>query len=97
MFYWLVHLHDLFPDAVDLAIQITELPSDYAPPFHLLTDNGTAEIHPDATAKLLIHWSSQQPRWARLGVKELIEKLLAQDLIESLRHRLKEIQAELGL
>lgn len=98
MFYWLVHLQDLFPDAVELAVQAPELPSEYAAPFHLLTEKGTAENHPEATAKLLIHWSSQKPpRWAMLGGKELVEKLLGQDLPENLRQRLKEIQAELDL
>ena len=90
MFYWLVHLQDLFPDAVELRSPGTGTTSEYAAPFHLLTENGTAENHPDATAKLLIHWSSQKPsRWAMLGGKELVEKLLAQDLPESTRQKVE--------
>ena len=97
MLNWLVHLHDLFPEAVDLAIKIPNLPRDYSPPIHLLTYKGKPESHPEATAKLLIYWADQDlPRHAWLGGKELIENLLDRDLPKALEERLKEIAAELG-
>ena len=98
MFYWLPLLHDLFPKAVELAIKTTNLPPDFSPTTHLLTNKGKAESYPEATAKLLIFWADQGlPRHAWLEGKELIEKLLNQNLPEGMEHRLKEIQAEIGL
>ena len=98
LFYWLVHLHDLFPEAVDLAVKIPNLPSKYSPPIHALINKGAAERHPEATAKLLIYWADQHlPRPAWRGSNELIANLLNQDLSEGLRHQLKEMQAEFGL
>ena len=97
MLNWLVHLHDLFPEAVDLAIKIPKLPSGYVPPIHALNNKGTAESHPEATAKLLIYWADQDlPGHAWLGGKGVIENLLDRDLPKALEERLKEIPAELG-
>lgn len=97
MLNWLVHLHDLFPEAVDLAIKIPKLPSGYVPPIHALNKKGTAESHPEATAKLLIYWVDQDlPKHVWLGGNELIENLLDRDLPKALEERLKEIPAELG-
>ena len=47
MLYWLPHLHDLFPEAVELAVQTPNLPSDFAPATHLLTNKGKAKSHPE--------------------------------------------------
>ena len=98
MFYWLPHLHDLFPEAVELAVKAPNLPPDFAPATHLGSIKDKAESHPESTARLLIFFAEQnRPRHAWLGGAELIEKLLGQNLPEHLEHRLKEIQAELGL
>ncbi len=97
MHYCLPHLHDLFPEAVDLATKIPKPPSVYGPPIHALTDKGTAESHPEATAKLLICWAEQNlPGQAWFRGKKLIENLLDRDLPQTLEERLKEIAAELG-
>ena len=98
MFFWLAHLHDLFPEAVELAVRTPNLPSDFSPSTHLLNNKGKAESHPEATAKLLIHLADQKlPRHAWLGAGQLFEKLLTQPLPEGMQYRLKEIQAEAGL
>ena len=59
MLEWLPHLHDLFPEAVDLATNTPNLPPDYTPPIHLLTYKGKPGSHPEATAKLLIYVADQ--------------------------------------
>ena len=98
MFYWLPHLHDLFPEAVELAIKTTNLPSDFSPTTYLRRNQGKAERYPEATAKLLIFLADQRlVRHAWLGTQELFEKLLNQNLPEDMEHRLRDIQVELGL
>ena len=98
MFYWLIHLQDLFPEAVELAVKTANLPSAFAPTTDLLNNLGKADSYPEATAKLLMFLADQGlPRHAWLGRQELIEKLLSQNLPEGMEHRLKEFQAELSL
>ena len=98
MFYWLAHFHDLFPEAVELAVETPNLPSDFSPSTHLLNNKGKAESYPEATAKLLIFWANQGlQRLAWLGAEQLLVKLLTHHLPEKIQHRLKEIQAEIGL
>ena len=98
MFNWLVHLQDLFPRAVELAVKTQDLPSDFSPATHLLYNQGRAESYPEATAKLLIFWAGHGlPRHAWIGTEQLVENLLNQNLPEGLQHRLKEFQAEIGL
>ena len=98
MFYWLPLLHDLFPEAVELAVKTTNLPPDFSPTTHLLSNEGKAEKYPEATAKLLIFLADQRlPQHVWLGGQELFEKLLDQNLPEDMEHRLTEIRAELGL
>ena len=98
MLYWLPHLQDLYPEAVELAVKTPNLPPYFAPATHLRNIKEKAENHPESTARLLIFFAEQDlPRHAWLGGTELIEKLLNQNLPEHLQHRLKEIQAEFGL
>ena len=96
MFYWLAHLHDLFPTAVELAVKTPNLPTDFSPSTHLRNIKAKAESYPEATARLLIFLADQDlPRHSWLGVEQLLGKLLNQQLPEDMQHRLEEIQAEL--
>lgn len=98
MFYWLAHLHDLFPTAVELAVNTPNLPSDFSPSTHLRNNKAKAESYPEATAKLLIFWAAHDlPRHAWLGGEQLLGKLLNQHLPEDIQHRLEEIQVEMYL
>ena len=96
MLEWLPHLHDLFPEAVDLATNTPNLPPDYTPPIHLLTYKGKPGSHPEATAKLLIYLADQDlPRQAWYGGRELIENLIDRGTPEDLRHKLTETLAKI--
>ena len=98
MFYWLAHLNDLFPEAVELAVKTPALPPDFSPTTHLLNNTGKTDSYPEATAKLVIFWADQGlPPIAWFGGQELFEKLLKQNLPEDMEQRLKEIQVEIGL
>ena len=98
MLYWLPHLQDLYPEAVELAVRAPSLSSNFGPATHLRGIKEKAESHPESAARLLIFLAEPDlPRHAWLGGTELIEKLLNQNLPEHLEHRLKEIRAEFGL
>ena len=98
MLNWLPHLHDLFPDAVDLAVQVPNLKSEYGAILHLLKSGGIHEYHTKATARLLVYLANQDlPPWTWHEGKELIENLLDRDLPKALKEELKEIPAKLGL
>ena len=98
MLGWLPYLHDLFPEAVDLTVQTTDLHLEHGSIIHSLKSTGTGESYTEATAKLLVYLSGQDlPTWAWHGGRELIENLINGDISEDLRHRLREILAKLGL
>ena len=98
MLNWLLHLHDLFPEAVDLAIKMPNLRTEYGPIIRPFFNKCTAKSHPEATGKLLIYLSDQElARAAWHDGKEFIESLLECDLPKDLEEKLKEIPAKLGL
>ena len=91
MIDWLPTLHNLFSEAVDIAIKMQNLPSHYMPPIHLLIQKGKSESHPEATAKLLIYWANQNPpRHSWYGGKEIIENIIEHDIPEYLHLKLSE-------
>ena len=98
MLDWLPYLDSLFPEAVDLAIQMPQTPLERSP---IIREIGRGDLwskYPEATAKLLIHIAdSESPAWAWHRGKELIDKLLALDLPDDLRAKLEELPAKLEL
>ena len=98
MLDWLPRLDNLFPEAVELAIKVPKLKSEYGSVPRRLDSEKMYENYPEATAKLLIYLGGQDlPPWAWHGSKESIEYLITRDLPEGLHHQLKEISAKLGL
>ena len=98
MLCWLPHLHELFPEAVELAVKTTNLPPNFALAIHPRDIKERAESHPEPTARLLIFLEEKGlPRHPLLGWTELTEKLLNQNLPKHLEHQLKEIRAKFGL
>ena len=98
MLDWLPHLHDLFPEAAELAIKVPKLKSEHCSVPRQLDSEGVYEHHPEATAKLLVYLATQDlPPWTWHDTKELIENLINGALPEDLDHQLKEILAKLGL
>ena len=98
MLDWLPYLDSLFPEAVDLAIQMPQTPLEHSPIIREISRGDLWSKHPDATAQLLVHIAdSKSPAWAWHGGKELIDNLLALDLPDDLKTKLKELPARLGL
>ena len=97
MLDWLPYLDSLFPEAVDLAIQMPQTPLEHSPVIHEISRGDLWSKYPEPTAKLLIHIAdSESPAWAWHRGKELIDKLLALDLPDDLRAKLEELPANWG-
>ena len=98
MLRWLPSLHSLFPEAVDLAIQMSPLEVTIGSIIHPLYSAGAGDLYPEATAKLLIYLADQDlPGWRWHDGREFIEKLVGHDIPEHLKGNLEEILAKLGL
>ena len=70
MLDWLPHLSMLFPEAVELAIQMPQTPLDRNSIIHEISKGDLWEKYPEATAKLLVHVAdSESPGWAWHGGK----------------------------
>ena len=98
MLCWLPCLHSLFPEAVNLAIQMPAVELELGSIMHSLSSAETWEHYPEATAKLLIYLADKNlPAWQWYGARELIENLIKGHLPEHLEEKLKEVSAKLGL
>ena len=105
MMDWLPHLKGVFPDAVDLAIQMPQSESGGKRANSVilkLERSDLPEIHPDATAKLVLYMRpSLPPTDSAYGrekqmQRELIGRLLQSDLPPELAEQLQEIRLRLG-
>ncbi len=103
MFFWLPEFRGVFPDAVNLAVemqpeQFTNRTTDSGRIVYLIEKGDLSERHPEAVAKLLIHLGriKSRPRAWSKG-KELIDKLLKANLSCEQKQQLKELAAERGM
>ena len=98
MLNWLPRLKEVFPDAVDLAIRMPQTPLKYGRVIHEISESKLYRTHPEAVAKLLIHWGGfEAPPYAWHGGRKLIDKLLKSNLPCDLGQGLRELIAKLGL
>ena len=98
MLTWLPHLNKLFPEAVDLAIQMPPglLERNYI--VHEVTDSDLPQSYPEAVAKLLIYLGTcDLPNYEWYKGKELIDKLLQSDIDQEFKGKLKELIIQLRL
>ena len=98
MLNWLPHLTAVFPEAVDLAVQMpTDIPLQNCRVLYEINESDLWLRYPDRVAKLLIYLSErnlQDSIWFS-GLKELIDKLLEQDISSEQKQKLKEIKIQL--
>ena len=98
MLNWLPYLDVLFPEAVELAIQMPHTPLNRNSIIHVIGRGDLWSKYPEATAKLLIYVANvESPAWTWHGGKELIDNLLGLSLPEELIRELEELTARLGL
>lgn len=96
MLNWLPHLTAVFPEAVNLAVQM-QIPQDISLKnwgmIYEIDENDLGQHYPEKVAKLLIYLFKCNLRYANL--KELINKLLQQNISPRLKQELKEIEVQL--
>ena len=96
MFMWVFYLSDVFPDAVDLAVQMP--PVLWESIDFLLRDSDVLQRHPEALAKLLIHIGKGNKYQIWGDAKEkVIDPLLQSDIPEELKKGLTELIAKFDL
>ena len=98
MLNWLPHLAGVFPEAVDLAVQMEPTPIQGTSLMYWLRKSELPQQEPDSVAKLLIYLGrtgSASHIWYK--AKEIIDGLLKRNLKPALEQGLRELIATLGL
>lgn len=98
MLNWLPHLTAVFPEAVDLAVQMQKVQLENYWGIDRLNKTDLSQRHPEALAKLLIYlWECNLPNYTWVSGQELIDKLLQQDIniTSEQKQKLKEIKIQL--
>ena len=99
MLGWLPALTAVFPAAVDLAIQMPQVPlQDGIVIYQLSKKDSLVRKHPQEVAKLLIYLGQcDSPGYVWYKGTELVKKLFESDLPKDLEQRLKELKVRKGL
>ena len=96
MLGWLPHLTAVFPEAVDLAVQMPPIPLQSYGVVHELEEGDLWQSHPEGVAKLLVYWGEcdlQEEAW--FSGLPLIDKLLESDISPELKQKLEELKVQL--
>lgn len=99
MLEWLPHLTTIFPEAVDLAIQMPQRSLQNCwviDGFSINDENDLWRRYPEAAAKLLIYlWECDLPRSSWYSARDLIDQLILLDISSECRRELQEIRIQL--
>ena len=96
MLDWLPRLTAIFPEAVNLAVQMPSIPLQNYHVIHELETGDLRQSHPEEVAKLLVHWGKCDLRedvW--FSGMELINKILQSDISPELKQKLEELKVQL--
>ena len=96
---WIPHLTAVFPEAVDLAVQMPQIPLQNCRAIYELNQSDESELlqnHPESVAKLLIYlWKCDLPGYFWDSIQELIDQLHPLDISPELKRELREIKIQL--
>lgn len=99
MLSWLPHLTVVFPEAVDLAVQMPQRSLQNCwviDEFSINHENDVWQRHPESVAKLLIYlWECDLPTSSWYSARDLINNLLSSDISEQFKEELEEIKVQL--
>ena len=99
MLNWLPHLTSVFPEAVNIAVQMTvsSLQGCYViEELSINNENDLWQKHPESVAELLIYlWECDLPGHSWYSGRDLIESLLSSNISSKLRGELEEIKVQL--
>jgi len=94
MLAWARHLPEVFSEAVDMATRMRPVPLNRSFILHNIGESGLVERYPNELAQFLVHLGQCQTEpWFWMGVKEIVERLLAQDLSADVDRGLQELIA----
>ena len=95
MLSWLPHLTAVFPEAVELAVQMPPEPLQKCRVILTLSKSDLWQKHPASVAELLMYlWECDLPEYSYLA-QDLIDNLLSSDISEQLKEELEEIKVQL--
>ena len=98
MLYWTTLLSSIFPEAVDLAIQMPSVQLQHGIVISQIGEGDLVGKYPEAAAKLLIHLGkTEQNPWTWYRAKEIFDKLLLSDLESETEVSLKATAAKVVL
>ena len=97
MLDWLVDLKDVFPETVELAIQMPPPRLENTRIVGFLAENRTWESHPEAVAQLFIYLSKciELRRYLN-STKEIVDALIGSDISSELKLDLEDIRVQLS-
>lgn len=96
MLNWLPSLASVLPEAVDLAIQMPQIPSRNSTVVSNLAASDLCRDHPEAVAKLLVYlWKGNVPGYYRDSVRRIIDTLLPLEISLELKRELEGIKIQL--
>ena len=98
MLEWTTLLPAVYPEAVDLAVQMRAVPLQRGTVIYRIGKDDLVNQYPEAVAKLLIHLGKvdHQP-WTWHGAKEIFDELLQSNLESETKVSLRETVAKIGL
>ena len=99
MLDWLPHLGAVFPEAVDLAVRMPQIPSRNCwiiADLSKIDENDLWQSFPKRVAKLLIYlWGCNFSRYDWRSARDLIDNLLSSNISSKLKEELEEIKVQL--
>ena len=95
MLDWLPHLTSVFPEAVDLAIQMPKVRLQHCRLLDDLRESILWQRHPESIAKLFVYLWEFEPQYIQLLEQEFIDSLLRADISSELKKELEDIKIQL--
>ena len=98
MLDWTALLSAVYPQAVDVAVQMRAVPLQQVTILYRIEKSELANQYPEAVAKFLIHLGEADHNpWVWHGAKEICDELLESHLASETEIRLRETIAKIGL
>ena len=97
---WLPHFQSLFPEAVELATKTWGERLDSHLLVHRIASNGLWQLHPEATASLLVHlgyMTKEEANWMWHREQDLLNGLLDVGISEDAERGIRELMERVGI
>ena len=97
MLEWVIHLPGVFPEAVNLAARMRNIPLERSMMLFHIGESGLTDKHPDDLAKFLIQLGQYETQpWFWHETRDTVERLLAKELPPDIDAGLRELLAKNG-